>query len=132
MVKKGFIALIIIGLIASIYIVLEDHNLQVKNNGVSMTLDFTAVKEWAKETGNSVEDILNIAKENNIKHIGLSEMQLEEDSNRVKSFADEEVDVSVYLGDEVASMRNLNIEWTKELNLEDLIYPFLNHLLFLQ
>ncbi len=120
MVKKSFIALIIIGLITSIYIVSQDYNMQKKNKGVSMTLDFTAVKEWAKETGNSVEDILNIAKEYNIKYISLSEMQLEKDSNNVESFANQEVDVSVYLGNEVASMRNSNVEWTKGLNLEDL------------
>ncbi|MFP4456451.1 MAG: DUF5693 family protein [Clostridia bacterium] len=120
MVKKGFIALIIVGLVASIYIASQDYSLQKSNNGINMTLDFVAVKEWSEETGNSIEDILSIAKESNINYISLSEMQLKESSNRVESFADQEVDVSVYLGNEIASLKDSGVEWTNLLNHEDI------------
>ncbi len=120
MVRKGFVVLIIIGLIVSMYFGVKDFQMQTSAEGVLLTLDYTSVKEYAKETGLSIEETLMMAKKANITHISLSEMRLRVKENDLESFADQEAEISAYLGKDVASLKYSDIEWTKLISFDRL------------
>src|SRR6056297_2664043 len=120
MVREGFVVLIIIGLIVSMYFGVKDFQMQTSAEGVLLTLDYTSVKEYAKETGLSIEETLMMAKKANITHISLSEMRLRVKENDLESFADQEAEISAYLGKDVASLKYSDIEWTKLISFDRL------------
>jgi hypothetical protein len=116
MVRKGFAALILIGLIASLYITYQDFSRQDNNKGVILALDYTSVKEWSQQTGIPVQELLKTAADSQISHIALSELELKRTGQRLEGFYAREVDVSAYLGNEIADMIRTDVEFTKILD----------------
>lgn len=112
MVRKVFLVVMIIGLVVAGYITSQDYKMQQNNTSLVIALDFSAVKDWSRQTGTPIEELLQVAKDSQITHVGLAELNLKRTGQNIETFADREVDISVYLGNEVASMKQGGVQWT--------------------
>ncbi len=120
MVRKAFAVMILIGLIASLVITINDYSRQRDNNGVMLVLDYSSVKEWSLQTGIPSKDLLEIAANSQITHIGLSELELTRVGNRLEGFYTRETDVSAHLGHEIADMIQTGVPFTGILSNHDI------------
>ncbi len=120
MVRKIFAIILIIGLLGALIPAAEDFLIQENNKEVAAVLDFTAVKTWAAKTNSDPKDLLQVALDSGIRHIGLSELSFAKEGSNLTGFFETELDVAALTASDLAHAMRVGEAWTKHLKPSDI------------